>query len=98
MRKAEIIQFEWDDGNLDKSYQKHGITPNQVEEAFTDEEVIIVLDVVDSLGEKRLIAIGKTLDKLILFVVFTIRVSKIRIISSRRANQKERKKYEANKA
>ena len=86
--------FEWDKGNVDKSYQKHGITPNEAEEPFLDENATIVKDVKHSQKEERLILLGKTLGKKLLFIVFTIRQTKIRIISARKANQKERKQYE----
>ena len=33
--------FEWDKGNIDKSHQKHGITPNEAEESFLDDFEII---------------------------------------------------------
>lgn len=89
-----IKEFQWDKGNLDKSYQKHGITPNQSEEIFLDPKLKIVKDLKHSQKEKRFVAIGKTTSKKILFAIFTIRSQKIRIISARIANQKERKIYE----
>jgi len=46
--------------------------------------------------EERLTAIGKTARNNILFIVFTVRGTKIRIISARRANIKERREYEEN--
>jgi len=91
----KILGFEWDEGNIDKSYQKHKITPNQAEEIFLDIDLKVETDVKHSQKEERFIAIGKTLERrLILFVVFTIRGNKIRIISARPANKKERKVYE----
>lgn len=91
---GKIKEFVWDKGNLDKSYQKHGIAPKEAEEIFLDENVLLVEDVKHSQKEKRLIAIGKTTQNIVLFAVFTIRDSKIRIISARKANKKERKQYE----
>lgn len=85
--------FEWDKGNIDKSYQKYGITPNESEEAFLDEKLIILKDFEHSGKEKRYSLIGKTNVGKILFVVFTLRSKKIRIISARIANKKERKRY-----
>lgn len=90
---GKIKGFEWDKGNLDKSYQKHGITPNQAEEIFLDKNLKVIRDIKHSQGEKRLIALGKSFAQKILFVVFIIRKNKVRIISARKANQKERKKY-----
>ena len=90
----KIKKFEWDKGNIDKSYQKHGLTPNEAEEIFLDEDLGVVKDIKHSEVEERYIAIGKTSGNKILFVIFTIRKSKIRIISARKANKKERSHYE----
>ncbi len=91
---SKITGFEWDKGNTDKSYQKHGITPNEAEQVFTDEDVQVERDIKHQEKEKRYIAIGKNAADRILFIVFTMRKNKIRVISERIANQKERRLYE----
>lgn len=88
------FQFEWDKGNIDKSYQKHGITPREAEEIFLDEQILFLEDVSHSEKEERFIAIGKTVNRKRLFAIFTIRGIFIRIISVRAANKKERRQYE----
>lgn len=93
----KILGFEWDKWNLDKSYKKHGIIPNETEEVFLDEDVKIEKDVKHQQQERRFIAIGETTENKLLFVVFTIRENKIRIISGRIANKKEKEVYQANK-
>ena len=97
----KIIGFEWDQGNIDKSYQKHGITTKDAEEVFLDKGIQIKRDFKHHETEERFIAIGKNLKSKILFVIFTMRYSKIsraflriRIISARTANKKERRMYE----
>lgn len=90
----KIIGFEWDQGNIDKSYQKHGITTKDAEEVFLDKGIQIKRDFKHHETEERFIAIGKNLKAKDLFVVFTMRYSKIRIISARTANKKERRMYE----
>lgn len=90
---GSVKEFEWDEGNTDKSYQKHGITQKESEELFIDENILFLEDVKHSQKEKRFIAIGKTILGKILFAVFTVRKSKMRIISVRLANKKERKQY-----
>ena len=97
MRRGDVVEFEWDKGNLDKSYQKHGITPNEAEEVFLDEWVAIKPDITHSLKEKRFIAIGTSSTKEILFIIFTLRSNRVRIISARVANKKERSTYENEK-
>lgn len=90
----KIVEFEWDEGNIDKSYQKHGITQKETEEIFLDEELLFQEDLRHSQKEERFIAIGKTSGQHVLFAVFTTRKDKIRIISVRHANKKERRRYE----
>lgn len=91
---SKIKGFQWDAGNTDKSYEKHGITPNKSEEVFLDGNLKVERDVKHSEVEDRFIALGKTIDGRILFEIFTIRRNNIRIISARTANKKERYKYE----
>ena len=92
--KQEELEFEWDDGNLDKSYEKHGIGTEEAEEVFLDKNLGIVPDVKHSDAEIRLIALGKTKMGKDLFVVFTQRKGKIRIISARGMHREEVLKYE----
>lgn len=91
---SKITGFEWDKGNLDKNYQKHGITPNVAEEVFLDPEQLIFEDDKHSQKEERFTIIGKIIKGSVLFLSFTIRKNKIRIISARKANTRERRKYE----
>lgn len=90
----KIISFEWDKGNINKSYLKHGITPNEAEEVFVSQDLRIRPDEKHSKFEKRFFVIGKTKSKGWLFVSFTVRKAKLRIISARRIHLKERRKYE----
>lgn len=88
------LEFEWNDGNRGKNFKKHGITDAESEEAFFDSAKKILKDHLHSGRERRYILFGKTKSGKVLFIVFTTRENKIRIISSRRLNKKERKLYE----
>jgi uncharacterized protein len=88
------VEFEWDNANKDKSLIKHGITPNEAEEIFLDENAFLQEDIKHSQQEKRFIIIGKTFEKKVLFCIFTVRNYKLRIISVRRADKQEKKLYE----
>lgn len=90
----KYIEFEWDKGNIDKSFKKHKISPNESEEIFLDENLLIQEDLKHSQHEQRFIGIGKTVSKRLLLSVFTVRSYKIRIISVRIADHKERRLYE----
>ena len=92
--KRGVFEFEWDKGNLDKSYLKHGITAKEAEEVFISEESYVITDIKHSQKEKRFIILGKSQSKRNLFVVFTVRGKKIRIISARRMHREEVEKYE----
>jgi len=94
MTRRDVVKFEWDKGNIDKNYQKHGITPNEAEEVFLDERALTFDDVTHSFGEKRFDMIGMTSGGAMVFLVFTMRGRNVRIISARLANNKERRLYE----
>lgn len=95
--QEKLAKFEWDSGNLDKSYLKHGILPKEAEEIFLCEESLVIEDIKHSQKEERFIIIGQTLDQKNMFVVFTIRKDKIRVISARRMHKNELRKYEKTK-
>ncbi|OGY09977.1 MAG: hypothetical protein A2700_02020 [Candidatus Blackburnbacteria bacterium RIFCSPHIGHO2_01_FULL_44_64] len=91
---SKIIDFEWDRWNLEKSLKKHKITPKESEEIFLDKDQLVLKDIKHSQKEARFNIIGKTTKKKVLFATFTLRSNKVRIISARSANAKERKLYE----
>ena len=87
--------FQWDEGNSQKSAQKHDVHPTEAEEIFFNTPLIISNDDKHSRDEKRYLALGMTNKKRFLTVIFTLRESDtlIRIISSRDQRQKERIVY-----
>ncbi|MBU1326660.1 BrnT family toxin [Patescibacteria group bacterium] len=93
MKTDEAIQFEWDEGNREKS-KKHGVETKESEEAFFDTKKVIYKDVFHSTKEERFILLGKTKLKLLLYIVFTYRKQSVRIISARNINRKEVHLYE----
>ena len=92
--KKKVITFEWDSGNLDKSYQKHGVAPKEAEEVFTDDAAIVLPDVKHSAQEERYIIVGKSLSQLYIFVVFMFRGKHVRVISARKMHREEVERYE----
>ena len=90
----ELIQFIWDKGNFDKNWLKHRVTNRESEEVFFDKNKKIAEDRFHSDKEERYIILGKTKGKRLLFIVFTLRGKKVRIISARDMNKKERSLYE----
>lgn len=87
------IQFQWDKGNQGKNWENHHVGDEECEEVFFDADKKVAKDILHSHTEKRYILIGKTKRARLLFVAFTIRNLKIRIISARDIKKKERKLY-----
>ena len=92
--KSKITAFQWDKGNINKNLLKHGISDQECEEIFFDFNKKILKDTLHSGKEKRYIMVGKTKKQRLLFIVFTVRGNKIRIISARNLNKKEKHLYE----
>jgi uncharacterized DUF497 family protein len=93
-REAKITQFDWDKGNINKNWEGHQVKDQECEEVFFDLKKKILKDVIHSTQEKRYILLGQTKLKRLLLIVFTIRKNKIRIISARDLNKKEKYLYE----
>lgn len=89
----EPVEFDWDEGNIGKNL-KHNIEDKETEEVFNNKPFLGSKDKKHSISETRLQALGKTNDEKLLFVSFTIRGDKVRIISVRNMNKKERSVYE----
>lgn len=87
------IGFEWDEGNIDKNWYLHQVTDGECEEIFFNVPLLIAPDVKHSQQELRGYALGRTEAERWLFVAFTIRQQRIRVISARDMNQKETQKY-----
>jgi len=91
----KIVEFEWDEGNKEKSLKKHSVPNNEAEEAFFDTDKQEYPDPTHSKKEPRKILVGSTKKSRLLFIVYTKRGKKIRIISARDLNKKkERSLYE----
>jgi uncharacterized protein len=88
--------FEWDPAKAQSNERKHGISFETATFVFDDPFSILTLDRVED-GEDRWQTLGMAGDAPVLLVVHTIRdedVEIVRIISARRADRSERKRYE----
>lgn len=92
---ARCTGFEWDEHNAPKNGLKHGVSPSESEEIFFNRPLVVADDQRHSEKENRFYALGRTDAGRRLFVVFTVRGSKLRVISARDMNQKEREVYQA---
>jgi uncharacterized protein len=95
VKLPSVLVFAWDRGNEQKNWIKHKVTSEEAEEPFfTDDYVILEDKPHSSEQEERFILLGKTKQEKMLFIVFTVRGEKIRIISARNADKKEVVFYE----
>lgn len=86
--------FEWDEEKAIANYRKHGVSFEEAKTVFGDFLSVTVSDPEHSREEDRYIDIGYSAQERLLVVVYTERRSRIRLISSRRATQSERRIYE----
>ena len=93
---SHVVGFDWDDGNSLKSTEKHSVSQAEAEQVFADGRLMIADDVKHSQHEARYQAMGRTVDGRALHVTFALREgrTKIRVISARAMNRKERVVYE----
>lgn len=93
-----VFYFDWDSGNDSKSLIKHNVDTSEAEEVFYDIDIVpFGIQTQPQADEIRLAVVGKTYSEKILFINFTMRESKIRIISARSANKEEKDIYENKK-
>ncbi len=86
--------FEWDDAKNERNVRRHGIDFDTALLVFDDENRLDLYDEPHSLYEDRYIVIGRIQNTLVvLFVSYTLRGETIRIISARKANEREEAIY-----
>ena len=90
-----IVGFDWDEGNVRKSAEKHGIDAREAEQVFVDRRLLVLADEGHSGTEKRYHAYGRTASGRHLLVSFTLRrnATMIRVISARTMSRRERQRY-----
>jgi len=85
------VEFEWDEHHEPKNREKHQVSCEEAESVFG---FGLFLGPVPCGVEERFSVMGVTKTERTLFVVYTLRQGKIRVISARDASKKERKAYE----
>jgi len=88
----EDANFAWDDDKAALNWRVHGVTFEMAREVFRDPLAIEWQDLAQDPNEERYGAIGMVEGRL-LFVGYTMRGDKIRIISARKAGPYERRRY-----
>lgn len=92
---AQIVGFNWDDGNARKN-DKHGVSMAEAEQVFFNVPLLLLDDARHSGHEPRFHALGKTDAGRRLHITFALRQANtlIRVISARDMHRKERALYE----
>lgn len=84
--------FQWDDTKAAENYAAHGVRFEAAREVFHDPFALEWLDDREDYGEDRYILLGMVENRL-LYVAYTMRGEKIRLISARGAEPQERRQY-----
>ena len=89
------IRFDWDETKNGANIKKHGVSFDEAQTVFLDENAIRYFDPDHSQDEDRFIMLGMSFKLRVLVVCHCYRSSDsiIRIISARRANKKEAQDY-----
>jgi uncharacterized DUF497 family protein len=89
------LKFSWDDKKNKTNQKKHGISFEEAQTVFFDENSIEYYDPDHSQDEDRFLMLGLSYQLRVLVVFYCIRKegSEIIIISSRKATKKELKVY-----
>ena len=91
----ELIRFESDPGKKAINKRKHGITFDEAQAAFYDENALVIPDQEHSDKEERFLLLGMSSKPRLLVICHCYRESDeiVRIINARKASKRERKQY-----
>jgi uncharacterized DUF497 family protein len=84
---------EWDEGNSEKNWHLHRVSRAEAEGVFFNRPILVAPDAGHSEKEVRYAALGATNRARLLTIVFTVRGSRVRVISARPMSRRERRIY-----
>ncbi len=87
------LEFEWHAAKAEANLQIHGVSFELAKTVFKDPFAVELLDNREDYGKERFVIIGMAEGHVLLFVAYTEREERIRIISARRATQDEQDDY-----
>jgi uncharacterized DUF497 family protein len=88
------VTFGWDPVKARLNLQKHGVSFDEAVSAFRDTLSITVSDPDHSYDEERFVLLGLSQQNRLLVVIHTEVGGRIRLISAREADRRERRQYE----
>jgi uncharacterized protein len=88
------LEFEWDPKKAEANRATHGVHFEEALTVFRDPLARIFDDEEHSEDEPREVIIGHSVKRRLIVACFTVRGTRIRIISARKATRLERRDYE----
>ncbi|MGA3027705.1 MAG: BrnT family toxin [Bryobacteraceae bacterium] len=87
------MEFEWDERKAGQNIARHGVPFEYAARVFLDSHRLDAEDARRDYGEERRLTLGMIEGRLYV-VANTVRGKIIRLISARKANQRERRQYD----
>jgi hypothetical protein len=93
------LRFQWDEAKNRANQRKHGVSFEEAQTVFFDEDALEFYDIGHGEKEDRFLMLGQSFRYRTLMVCHCYRepADVIRIISARKATPRERKTYQENK-
>lgn len=88
------MEFEWDETKNNANMRKHGVSFRSATGVFLDPHRLELEDTRKRYGEQRVVTVGQ-IETRVFVVVYTWRYEVHRVISARKANERETKIYQA---
>jgi len=76
------LEFEWNEAKAEANSRAHGVSFDLAKTVFKDAFAIERLDDRENYGEERFVIIGMAEGHVLLFIAYTEREARIRIISA----------------
>jgi hypothetical protein len=90
------IRFEWDPRKAKSNEKKHGVSFEEAESVFFDEQALLLEDAQPADEEERFVLLGLSATLRMLVAIHALREKDvIRIISARKATRLEKQEYQS---
>jgi uncharacterized DUF497 family protein len=87
------VLFEWDGRKAARNAAKHGVPFEYAVRVFLDPHRLDSEDIRRNYGEERRLTLGE-IERRLFVVAYTLRGNVVRLISARKANEREQRKYD----
>ena len=91
--RVDGSDFKWDEDKAEANLRKHGVPFDLACEVFFDRNALSIADNSVDYDEERYLTLGMAGGCVVLLVVSTDRSRRIRIISARKATNRETQRY-----